>query len=204
MVRSASEILRDLEIRVARLEGRTSSSPKRTASVVDTLRSLPRSREMVDEFKESMSSFWNGLGSALQGKSETPIKPPGRAIHGENGPTAGFPTSSWSDVSETDLAAGKLLVPVTLRVKMFFRAPKPIGEYVKVNRVRGLRENWGYSVTPDDDKDKAEVVKAVQSFCKKFGVTYSNIDFPAADKKSGVYPSMYGTLTVMFDLSHFL
>lgn len=39
MIRSASEILRDLEIRVARLEGRTSPAP-RTAAAAPTLEQL--------------------------------------------------------------------------------------------------------------------------------------------------------------------
>jgi len=163
---------------------------------------------MQEEFRDTLTSnFRNGLAIVIEKKSVNPIRIP--EVSGENRPTVSIVVEgtrfSWQDVSETDLAAGKLLVPFTIGVRMFFRAPKPVSEIVKVKRgLTGIKKFWGYTVTPDDIKERTEVITAVQSFCKKFGVTYSNISFPAADKKSGVYPSMYGTLTVMFDLSHYL
>lgn len=204
MNRNAAEILRHLEARIARLEGQPQNIT-RTASVLDTLRNLPRARELSTEVENVRKKFLFDLGDTLDSKSERVTRPP-QAVFGAKDPMDyDSKTTKFSDVSETDLAEGKLLVPCTVNVRMFFRAPIVTFEYVKMGRgKRGTKSIWGYRSTPEDAKEKAEVVKAVQSVCEKMGVVYSNIEFPVPDMRSGFYPSIYGTLTFKLDMSHFL
>jgi len=193
--RTASDVLHDLEMRIAHLEDSISSRTAAPAKL--TLRELE-------------SDFRNGLAREIEKHSVHPIRDYSKeyGVHGEARPTVMLSNKDNPfklNVSETDLAAGKLLVPFTIGFRMFFRAPKPVGQIVKVKRgLSGRMMFWGYQLTPDDTRERAEVVTVVQSFCKEFGVEVKNISFPAADKKTGDYPSMYGTLTVMFDLSHYL
>lgn len=197
MRRTASEVISELETRIARLERQT-----RTASVMDFLRSLPNARQLNQEVIDSANRCFNEISEFLYKKSMPSRNTIGEVVTGETrGSLAG--KFHFDQVSESDMAKGKLTVPCSIPIRMFYRAPEAVPNRVQKGRLKGgTSYTWGYTTSSEDMKEKATLVNDMERICKKNGVDFLNIDFPRATK--GVYSQIYATLTFTLDMSHYL
>ena len=200
-MRTASEVLRSLEARVARLEKSSSFATKE-----DLIEAVENPREFGNVLRDLRVDFFNNLTRYLEQKSEMVAdagvdwRGEGIIVKGEKSITNGS-TVNLDQVNTKDLMMGKLLVPCMVKVRLFYKKPQALPMTVKLSpRKTGTKHFWAYVASPTDAQDKNELIKDIKSFCASTDYAeYLNIEYPKV--VNGRYEGIYATATILLDMS---